>query len=290
MTGDGVNDTVALRRADVGFAMGSGADVAKEAADIIVLDDNFASTTKAVLYGRTIFKSIRKFIVHQSTINLSSMIIVFMGPFLGFDFPLTLIQLLWVNLVMDTLAALAFGGEPPLMRYMDERPIERRAPIISPYMWTAIVANGFFIATMSIFFLTNDSIEHLFVRNGHKDHEVFLTAFFCFFIFITNINAFNVRTHKTNLLENLWDNKNFVVVESSIFIVQIVFTYIGGSWLRTVGLQFHEWIIIIFLALLVVPFDLFRKTFIVPRIERRLRVFLGLNRPRRGEDPRLEMV
>jgi P-type E1-E2 ATPase len=93
MTGDGVNDTVALRVADVGFAMGSGADVAKEASDIIVLDDNFASITKSVLYGRTIFKSIRKFIVHQSTINLSSMIIVFLGPFLGFDFPLTLFVL-----------------------------------------------------------------------------------------------------------------------------------------------------------------------------------------------------
>lgn len=289
MTGDGVNDTVALRRADVGFAMGSGADVAKEAADIIILDDNFSSITKAVLYGRTIFKSIRKFIVHQSTINLSSMVIVFMGPFLGFDFPLTLIQLLWVNLVMDTLAALAFGGEPPLARYMDERPIERRAPIISPYMWTAIVANGLFIAFLSIFFLTHDWVENLFVRNGKTDHSVFLTAFFCFFIFITNINAFNVRTHKTNLLENLFDNTNFVLVESFIFVVQIVFTYIGGSWLRTVGLQFHEWFMIVLMALSIIPFDVFRKTILVPRIEGPLRTYLGIARNRRDEH-RLEMV
>ena len=100
MTGDGVNDSSALKRADVGFAMGSGSEVAKEAADIVILDDNFKSIAMAVLYGRTIFRSIRKFVVFQSTVNLSSSLIVFLGPFLGFDFPLTLIQLLWVNLVM----------------------------------------------------------------------------------------------------------------------------------------------------------------------------------------------
>jgi Ca2+-transporting ATPase len=119
MTGDGANDALALKQADVGFALGkSGSEIAKEAADIVVLDDNFHSITQAILYGRTIYKSIQKFIVFQSTINVASSTIVFLGPFLGIDFPLTLIQLLWVNLVMDTLAALAFGGEPALARYM----------------------------------------------------------------------------------------------------------------------------------------------------------------------------
>jgi len=257
--------------------MGSGADVAKEAADIIILDDNFASVTKAALYGRTIFKSIRKFIVHQSTINLASMIIVFLGPFLGFDFPLTLIQLLWVNLVMDTLAALAFGGEPPLSRYMTEKPIERKASIINPYMWTAIIANGLYIALLSIIFLTNDSIAELFVRDGVPDDDVFLTAFFCFFIFITNINAFNVRTTSTNLLDHLWENKNFVFVEMFIFIVQIIFTYVGGSWLRTVSLTMFEWMVVTLLAVTIIPFDMFRKKFIVPRVERQLRTYLARN-------------
>jgi len=108
---------------------------------------------------------------------------------------------------------------------------------------------------------------------------VFLTAFFCFFIFITNINAFNVRTTSTNLLDNLFDNKNFVLVQSAIFLVQIIFTYIGGSWLRTVGLTLEEWLIVIFLAATIVPFDFFRKTIIAPRLERRIRLFLARQSP-----------
>jgi calcium-translocating P-type ATPase len=276
MTGDGLNDAVALRMADVGFAMGSGVDVAKEAADIIVLDDNFASTMKAVLYGRTIFKSIRKFIVFQSTINLASMTIVFMGPILGFDFPLTLIQLLWVNLVMDTLAALAFGGETPLPRYMTEKPIQREAPIISPYMWSAILVNGLYMAMLSIFFLINDSIAEIFTRGAEylddtPNHAVFLTAFFCFFIYIATFNAFNARTTTTNLLDHITDNKNFVFVVSLIFVLQWLFTYFGGSVLRTVPLTSSEWLVIVLLAVTIIPVDLLRKRVIVPYLERRAR-------------------
>lgn len=161
MTGDGANDALALKQADVGFALGSGSEMAKEAADIVVLDDNFTSITQAILYGRTIYKSIQKFIVFQSTINVASSSIVFIGPFLGFDFPLTLIQLLWVNLVMDTLAALAFGGEPALTRYMEEKPIKRDDAIITPRMGLSILTGGFFIAAMSIFALSNDHVEHV---------------------------------------------------------------------------------------------------------------------------------
>lgn len=280
MTGDGLNDAVALRMADVGFSMGSGVDAAKEASDIVVLDDNLASTMKAVLYGRTIFKSIRKFIVFQSTINLASMTIVFMGPILGFDFPLTLIQLLWVNLVMDTLAALAFGGESPLQRYMSENPIQREAPIISPYMWSSILTNGLYMAVLSVFFLTSDYIAELFSR-GSDDfadpttHAVFLTAFFCFFIYIATFNAFNARTTTTNLLEHITDNRNFVLVVSLIFILQWIFTYIGGSVLRTVPLEGFEWMVILALSVTIIPVDLMRKKFALPYLERRFRSLGG---------------
>ncbi|EFA78420.1 P-type ATPase [Heterostelium album PN500] len=260
MTGDGVNDSAALKHADVGFAMGSGSEVSKEAADIVILDDNFASITKAVLYGRTIYKSIQKFIVFQSTINVASTLIVFLGPFMGIDFPLTLIQLLWVNLVMDTLAALAFGGEPALERYMKNKPIKRDQNIITPRMWASILSGGPFIWAMSVTFLTNDNVESFFTRNGIPSEPVFLTAFFVFFIFMAVINAFNVRTHRLNLFDHLLDNKGFILVVLFIFIVQIVFTYIGGRVLRTVGLNLNEWVVIILASLTIIPFDLLRKS------------------------------
>eukprot|EP01114_Cavostelium_apophysatum_P009207 TRINITY_DN2229_c0_g1_i1.p1 TRINITY_DN2229_c0_g1~~TRINITY_DN2229_c0_g1_i1.p1 ORF type:complete len:900 (-),score=272.79 TRINITY_DN2229_c0_g1_i1:60-2759(-) len=259
MTGDGVNDSAALKIADVGFAMGGGSEVAKEAADIVILNDNFESITKAVLYGRTIFKSIRKFIVFQSTVNAASFMIVFMGPFLGFDFPLTLIQLLWVNLVMDTLAALAFGGEPALKTTMTEKPIKRDAAIISPQMWSAILVNGTFIATLCIIALTSKQVRGLFVRDGIPSEPVFLTAFFAFFIFLTNFNSFNARTPNINVMHHVTENMGFVQVVALIFIVQVVFTYIGGPVLRTVALTLPEWLMIIGASSVIIPFDMLRK-------------------------------
>jgi len=259
MTGDGVNDSAALKKADVGFAMGGGSEVAKEAADIVILDDNFQSLTQAVLFGRTIFKSIRKFIVFQSTVNCASLLIVFMGPFLGFDFPLTLIQLLWVNLVMDTLAAMAFGGEPALKRYMHEQPIKRDDPIISKKMWSAIIVNGIFIAALCIFALKSTDVRALFVRNGTPSEPVFLTAFFAFFIFLTAFNAFNARTPKLNIFNHILENSGFVFVIMLIFVVQVTFTYVGGNILRTVALTGNEWAIVILASLVIIPFDFVRK-------------------------------
>jgi Ca2+-transporting ATPase len=260
MTGDGVNDSAALKKADVGFAMGSGSEVAKEASDIVILDDNFESITKAVLYGRTIFKSIRKFIVFQSTVNCASFLIVFMGPFLGFDFPLTLIQLLWVNLVMDTLAALAFGGEPALKSTMNEPPVKRDARIINSYMWSSILINGVFIAFLCILSLTSPSIKGFFVRDSKPSDPAFLTAFFAFFIFLTNFNSFNARTPSTNVFSHIWENQRFVAVVALIFIVQVTFTYLGGSVLRTVALTAKEWALIIGASVVIIPFDILRKT------------------------------
>jgi len=261
MTGDGVNDSAALKTADVGFAMGSGSEVAKEASDIVILDDNFHSITQAVLFGRTIFKSIRKFIVFQSTVNAASMVIVFMGPFLGFDFPLTLIQLLWVNLVMDTLAAMAFGGEPPLRRYMQESPIRRDEHIISPSMWSAIIINGVFIASLCIAALKLTWLRTWFLRDGSPSDAAFFTAFFALFIFLTNFNAFNARVpHSVNIFERITENSGFVGVVFLIFAVQVIFTYLGGKVLRTVGLLPHEWATVIGVSALILPFDTIRKT------------------------------
>jgi len=259
MTGDGVNDAAALKNADVGFAMGSGAEMAREAADIVIMDDNFDSITKAILYGRTIFKSIRKFIIFQSTINVASTLIVFLGPFLRIDFPLTLIQLLWVNLVMDTLAALAFGGEPALKAYMKHKPIPRDSPIISPYMWSSFILGGTSIACVSLYLLLSTFVRTLFVRNSLPSEEVFFSAFFGFYIFITTINAFNVRTKKLALLDNITGNRGFFVVIVIIFVVQMVFTYLGGSVLRTVPLTLSEWGYVFGMCFVIIPVDLLRK-------------------------------
>ncbi len=254
MTGDGVNDAPAVKNADVGFAMGSGTEMTKEASDIVVLDDNFYSITQAVLYGRTLFKSIRKFLVFQLTVSLSAILIAFLGPFLGFDLPLTMVQLLWVNLIMDTLAALAFSGEAALERYMLEKPISREASLITGEMWSSIFTNGILSCALSIGYLTCP-----LVRASFSSEAAFLSGFFAFFAFVHAFNTFNARTESLNLFDNLSGNKNFIYVLSIIFMMQILFTYIGGEILRTVPLSFNEWFYPLSLAILIIPIDLIRK-------------------------------
>ena len=259
MTGDGVNDSPALKQADVGFAMGSGSEVSKEAGDIVILDDNIHSISNAIRYGRTIFKSIRKFIVFQLTINVAAVSTVFIGPLIGINFPLTIIQLLWINIIMDTLGAIAFGGEPALIRYMDEPPIDRKENILTKYMNSSILTGGIFIMAFSLFFMISETFKVLFVRNGVPDASVHITAFFNLFIFMIIFNGFNVRTEKLNLLDHIEENKSFITIMGMIFGLQILFTYIGGEVLRTTPLTMGEWAIVFGLALLIIPVDLLRK-------------------------------
>jgi len=260
MTGDGVNDAPALKKSDVGFAMGSGTEVAKEAGDIVILDDNFISIEKAVLYGRTIFKSIRKFVVFQLSINVSAVIISFMGPLMGLVQPLSITQMLWVNLVMDTLAALAFGGEPALKRYMNELPKRRDEKIVSTDMWSSILTGGLFISVLSLYFLKASWIADSFRTAPDGTHDIYLyTGFFSFFVFISILNGLNARTDTMNLFEHITKNMGFVKVMSSILVIQVIMTYAGGVILRSYGLVFNEWLLIVSLAFLIIPLDLFRK-------------------------------
>ena len=264
MTGDGVNDAPAVKNADVGFSMGDGTDMTKESSDIVILDNNFISLTNAVRYGRTLLKSIRKFLIFQLTVNVAAILVAFLGPFFGIDLPLTMTQLLWVNIVMDTLAAFAFSGEAALKRYMNEKPIPKGESLISGDMWSAILIDGIFMASISIYFLTSDFVAGLFVCDAVRcpDPElnlVLLTGFFGFFVFMNNFNKFNARTEGLNLFEHITENRNFLVVVILIFFLQTSFTYFGGEVLRTVGLTLEEWFYVLAFAITIIPLDLTRK-------------------------------
>ena len=258
MTGDGVNDAPALKRADVGFAFGSGTEVAKEASEIVILDNNFLSITKAILFGRTIFKSIRKFIIFQLTVNICAVSLSIIGPFIGVDTPVTVIQMLWINMVMDTLAALAFSFEAPLKEYMYELPKKRDENIINEYMKHEIFFTGIYSTILCILFLKLPIFHHLF-RSGD---QYILTAFFGLFIFVSIFNSFNARTHRLNLLANIFKNKMFIFIISFIFIVQVLLIYFGGELFRTYGLTFFEFQIMFWLSFTVVPVDFLRKIYL----------------------------
>ncbi len=257
MTGDGVNDALALKKSDVGFALGSGSEVAKDASDIVILDDNISSICKAILYGRTIFKSIRKFIIYQLTVNICALILSIVGVLLGISTPITIIQMLWLNMIMDTFAGLAFSYEPPLKEYLNELPKSKDEVILNKYMLNQIIVNGAYCALICLLFLKLPIIKH-FIRFSQTDKFLY-TAYFALFIFMGICNSFTSRTHRLNIFAHILKNKVFLIINTFIFFAQIYIIYYGGNLFRTYGLTFKELLFCLILSLTVFPVDYIRK-------------------------------
>ena len=251
VTGDGTNDAPALNHADVGLSMGSGTSVAKEASDITLLDDSFSSIATAVMWGRSLYKNIQRFILFQLTINVAALLLVFLGSIFGHDLPLTVTQMLWVNLIMDTFAAGALASLPPNPNVMKEKPRKNTDFIISPPMRTNILFVGllFVVVLMGMLFYFNSPahLDSFFSHIEGDKFRYFLSYFFTVFVILQFWNMFNAKAFGTgkSAFAGIRQSLGFVVVSGIILVGQILIVTFGGDVFRTVPLEIRDWLIIL---------------------------------------------
>lgn len=253
MTGDGVNDSPALKRADVGFGMQGGSDVAKEASDIVLTDDNFASVVKAVELGRTFMHNIMMFLEFQLPINIALLILSVIYPMVATGALLASVQILIVNIIMDSLNSLSFGGEPPKEEYMSERPIKKGSGLfIRGAKKRIAISTAAFIALYGI--ITFSPVSNMFVTDVEA-----MTARFALLCFMAVLNGFNIRTEHMNLFKGIEKNKLFSYIAVGICAMTVILCDFAGTLIKATALDLNHWFVIIALAFMVIPVDLVRK-------------------------------
>ena len=253
MTGDGVNDSPALKRADVGFGMQGGSDVAKEASDIVLTDDNFASVVKAVELGRTFMHNIMMFLEFQLPINISLLILSVIYPMIATGALLASVQILIVNIIMDSLNSLSFGGEPPKDEYMTEKPIKKGSGLfIRGAKKRIAISTVAFIALYGI--ITFSPIANMFATETEA-----ITARFALLCFMAVFNGFNIRTEHINLFNGIGKNKLFSAIAIGIFVMTFALCNFAENLIKVTALDIKHWVVVVILAFMVIPIDLIRK-------------------------------
>ncbi|KAJ8499066.1 hypothetical protein OPV22_009618 [Ensete ventricosum] len=267
VTGDGTNDAPALHEADIGLSMGiQGTEVAKESSDIIILDDNFASVVKVVRWGRSVYANIQKFIQFQLTVNVAALIINVVAAVSSGNVPLNAVQLLWVNLIMDTLGALALATEPPTDHLMDRTPVGRREPLITNIMWRNLIFQALYqVTVLLVLNFGGRSILHL--KNDTRAHadKVKNTFIFNTFVLCQIFNEFNARKpDELNVFSGVTTNRLFVGIVGITVLLQVLIIEFLGKFTSTVRLNWKLWVVSIAIAFISWPLAFVGKFLPVP--------------------------